>query len=129
MIFNAFNMSDYNVYNIELANMFGLNCSVYISTIISYYCDNISKFNENGFLKFNRQFIQKKTSIKPAEQKKIDSIFSSSELNVITIDPNNNEYFKINLDYYMSLFDEKNKIELDSGSKDIKKRKNNKKVI
>ncbi len=105
MLVELLSQSNYQSFNIKLAQLLGLESSIYLSALIDInekaYRKN--KVIEDGFFTVDRNYIEQRTTLSKARQNKIEA-----ELNRVGILQLSNDYIKINLDILTSLVLEEN---------------------
>lgn len=104
MLVELLSQSNYQSFNIKLAQLLGLESSIYLSALIdinekAYRKDKII----DGFFIVDRDYVEKRTTLNKTRQSKIES-----ELSRVGILQLSNERIKINLEILTSLVLEEN---------------------
>ena len=104
MLVELLSQSNYQSFNIKLAQLLGLESSIYLSALIdinekAYRKDKIL----DGFFVVDRDYVEKRTTLNKTRQSKIES-----ELSRVGILQLSNERIKINLEILTSLVLEEN---------------------
>ena len=99
MLVELLSQSNYQSYNIKLANLFGLEAAVHLSLLIdinekAYRKDKL----KDGFFVVDRNYIRERTTLTKSKQQKIESDFN--KVGILEID---GEYIKICLDTLTTL--------------------------
>ena len=97
MLQDLINPKNYNNYNIKIAQLWGLDCAVYLSTILSFIED------KKESIKVDRNRIKELTTLTKDQQMQLDSRLI--DLNIITKKTDN---IKINFDVLFSMFNTTN---------------------
>lgn len=105
MLVELLSQSNYQSFNIKLAQLLGLESSIYLSALIdinekAYRKDKII---DDGFFVVDRDYVEQRTTLNKTRQSKIES-----ELSRVGILQLSNEYIKINLEILTSLVLEEN---------------------
>ena len=92
----------YVSYNVRLAHILDLQCSIYISELININRKAIEKdkLKEGGFFKLDRNYIETRTTLKREDQKEIDARLKSIKL--ISIGESS-DLLKLNMDTLTSI--------------------------
>lgn len=103
MILDLLNYENSISYNITLANILGLEPSIYLSVILGIYSKAVSKkkLDDDGFFTINRDFVKKVTTFTKSVQYDIDSKFR--QIKLITVNTNNKDSVKIDLEILTSI--------------------------
>ena len=104
MLVELLSQSNYQSFNIKLAQLLGLESSIYLSALIdinekAYRKDKII----DGFFVVDRDYVEQRTTLNKTKQSKIEN-----ELSRVGILQLSNEYIKINLEILTSLVLEEN---------------------
>ena len=104
MLVELLSQSNYQSFNIKIAQLLGLEPSIYLSALIdinekAYRKDKII----DGFFIVDRDYVEQRTTLNKSRQSKIEN-----ELSRVGILQLSNEYIKINLDILTSLVLEEN---------------------
>lgn len=104
MLVELLSQSNYQSFNIKLAQLLGLESSIYLSALIdinekAYRKDKII----DGFFIVDRDYVEQRTTLNKTRQSKIEN-----ELSRVGILQLSNEYIKINLEILTSLVLEEN---------------------
>ena len=104
MLVELLSQSNYQSFNIKLAQLLGLESSIYLSALIdinekAYRKDKII----DGFFVVDRDYVEQRTTLNKTRQSKIEN-----ELSRVGILQLSNEYIKINLEILTSLVLEEN---------------------
>ena len=73
MLIDIISTSNYNSYNIKLANMFGLDCAVYLNELINI-CEKAVRKDKitDCFFDVDRSYVESRTTIKETSQISLD---------------------------------------------------------
>lgn len=94
MIVDLLCSDNYNNYNVEIARVLGLDCAVYISTLLNIYNKAIrkKKLVDNKFIKVDRKYVEKRTTFTAKKQRELDKqlclieVIQIKESDVVLID-------------------------------------------
>ena len=105
MLVELLSQSNYQSFNIKLAQLLGLESAIYLSALIDI---NEKAFRKNkiidhGFFMVDRDYIKARTTLTKSKQEKIEC-----ELNKLGILELSNDHLKINLEILTSLVLEEN---------------------
>lgn len=117
MLLDLLSTDNYISFNICLAKKFGLVAAIYLSEIIRV-CEKATRkkaFNEEGYFKLNRNYVEDRTTISVKEQLDIDKVLMP--LHIISKPKSNSDEMQFNADILASIVMEADE-KLD---KDIKK--------
>lgn len=118
MLLDLLSTDNYVSFNIEIAKTVGLHAAIYLSEVIriSEKANRKQCFTDDGFVLLDREYIEKRTTIKPKEQLDIDKVLLP--LKIITKPkPDSNECL-FNAEVLASLIMGKDE-SLDKGIKNI----------
>ena len=121
MLFDLLATDVYVSYNINLANILGLQPAIYVSELINIHRKAVEKKKlENNQFRVDRKYITKRTTITLEDQKSIDS--KLNEINLITCTPDS-DLISINYDMLTSLLLNKDEKIVEDVVKPIKKKR------
>ena len=91
MIIDFLNSNNYMSYNISLAKLLGLECAVYLSSLLIFYSDAIkrNKLDEDGYFSVNRAKIEDVTTFDSKKQNELDNRLKS--VNIINLKSNHSK--------------------------------------
>lgn len=97
MLTELFSTNNYVSFNIKVAEVLGLHTAIYVSELININNKAIhkNKVDESGYFKIDRKYITSRTTLLQDEQKQIED--KLSEIQVLEINPNDRDTFKINI--------------------------------
>ena len=96
MLIDLVSTENYNQYNIQLANMFGLDVAVYLNEIINIYNKAIRKEKVSDcFFELDREYVKKRTTLSLEDQFEIDN--KLTELEILTKDKSNVNLIKLDI--------------------------------
>ena len=100
MLINLISQSNYQSYNVEIAQLFGLETAVYLNALIEINEKAIrkNKLVDEHFL-IDRDYILSRTTLKQAQQKQIEENLVRAKI----IHKNNEDCIKVNIDILASL--------------------------
>jgi hypothetical protein len=113
MYSNLFNRNNYIVINTDLISILGLEGAIYYSEISTIYskAKEKNKIIGDNFIKVDRKYVQKKTSISIEKQIELDNAWT--QISLIKVDESDKNIIQINEDVVFSL--------LESSKKEVKK--------
>lgn len=106
-LIDLLNPENNSTFNYKLANILGLEASIYLSRVISINQKAIKKkLIYNNFFKIDRAYITEKTTLKVSKQKEIEK--NLAELNIIVINKDDADLISLNLSVLISIFNDNN---------------------
>jgi len=100
MLINLISLSNYQSYNVILAQSFGLNAAVYLNALIEINEKAIrkNKLEKDHFL-IDRKYIKERTTLSVSQQKDIENMLEKSKI----IHKNSDDCIKVNIDILSSI--------------------------
>lgn len=97
-------LANYEFYNVKLANILGLEVSIYLNQLLSIYEKALRKDKiVDNYFTIDRKYITERTTFSTAEQKDIDLYLMN--IKVAEVSEENKNRIKLNFDYIQSLYD------------------------
>lgn len=98
MLIKALSFNNYNQFNIPLAHAIGLDAAIYCNEVIKIKEKAIlkNKLTEEGYIKLDRKYIFRQTTLKIENQLNIDK--NLSKIKLIEINENDSDCIKIDED-------------------------------
>ncbi len=105
MLVELLSQSNYQSFNIKLAQLLGLESAIYLSALIDINekAFRKNKIIDNGFFTVDRDYIKTRTTLTKSKQEKIE--FELNKLGILEL---SNDHLKINLEILTSLVLEEN---------------------
>lgn len=102
MLLDLIAQSNYNSYNIALANILGLHASIYLNSLININDKAINKKKTTeGFFKIDRNYITHITTLTEAEQKELEKTLI--KIGILETDKENPALISLNINVLTSL--------------------------
>ena len=129
-----YNESNYGTYNVKCANIFGLECAVYLSEILDIYQKAFKKkkLDKDEYFRLDRKYIKERTTLDKKQQKELEDILISTNILYIK----DEDHLKIDVEHLTSILTSKNKDTLDAiiaeckfQSKETQRENRNKAII
>lgn len=109
MLVDILNSYNYISFNIDAANILGLNAAVYCAEVLNIYKKAIIKDKtiDEAYFKLDRSYISNRTSLTIEDQLKVEA--NLSKIGLITKQTNNPDNIKIDVELYASIISSEDK--------------------
>ena len=120
MLIDIFDMNDYITFNINVAKIFGLNCAVYCSELVTIYKKALkkNKMVDGEFFKLDRKYVTDRTTLTIEEQLAVDSAWMKCGL--MEKHQDNPDIIKLDINLLFSILTSEDTKKLEQLSKTFK---------